>query len=565
MKKTCLAAVISALIIGMFSNLAQADNLVEVYHQALLNDPTFKEAEATWLAAKENIPIAQANLLPALDANASANRIYADLGGSTSYSNGGAYALTIGQPIINFGLWANLHGAQASAKAAAATYAAAAQDLMFRTAQTYISVLQADDNLSFTLGLKRSIKEQLINAKQKYEAGITAITGVYQAQASYDAIVATEIANRTTLANNLENLKAITGQSYATLKGILKQVPLATPKPNRMQDWTEIARQQNPQIKAQQYTVEAARQNIKLQQADFIPTVTANGSYNYASASQNLGSVSSKTASVGATIDFPFYSGGGTLAQTKQARYQYVNASATLEYTYRSIINQTSQAFLTILSMVSQVNADIIAIKSAEASFKATQLGYVAGTQPMLNVLEDLSNVYEARQQYADDQYTYIMAIVILKQAAGTLDFNDIRQINTWLNATKDVAKDSAIALIAPAIEEPAARPKKITLSMKATPIHQAIIPVTTSQNTRQYTLQIAATATETEAQKFVKQHSGLSLQVFKRSASGKSWYSIGMGEYDNVNEAKSALKTLSPEQLSFKPWVARVKPLLKQ
>ena len=561
MKKPRLVAGSCALILGFCTSIASADNLIEVYSQALQSDPTFKEAEASWLAAKENVPIALANLLPAMDANAGVNRIYSDLGGANTQANGTQYSLSIGQPLINFASVANWRGAKASTKAAAATYAAAAQNLMFRTAQAYVTVIQADDNLNFTLGQKRAIKEQLINAKQKYEAGITAITGVYQAQASYDAIVATEISDRTTLAENLKNLTAITGKDYATLQGILHQIPLSTPQPNSMEDWVEIARQQNPQIKAQQYTAVAARENIKQQQAGFIPTVTANASYNYASASQQLGAEADKNAAVGATVDFPFYSGGATLAQTRQARYQYVNASAGLEYTYRSTVNQTSQAFLTILAMVSQINADVIAVKSAEASFKATQLGYVAGTQPMLNVLQDLSNVYQARQQYADDQYTYIMAIITLKQAAGTLDYNDLSQINSWLNATKQVARDSSLSLISSAT--PKLERRKPAVKAQETKTAVAITPPSNStqrvQGETHYTLQIAAAATQNEAQQFIKQHPELNLQIFTREAKGKIWFSVGYGDYSNSRDAQQALKTITPALAQLKPWVAKV------
>ncbi|HYF97909.1 MAG TPA: TolC family protein, partial [Coxiellaceae bacterium] len=151
MKKFSLAAGSCALIFGLYSSLAHADNLVEVYEQALQNDPTFKEAQATWMAAKENIPISAANLLPALDVNGTLSRIYSDLGGSTTYTTGTQYNLTVGQPIINFAYLANLRGAKASTKAATATYAAAAQNLMFRTAQAYLAVMKTYDDLHFTL------------------------------------------------------------------------------------------------------------------------------------------------------------------------------------------------------------------------------------------------------------------------------------------------------------------------------------------------------------------------------------------------------------------------------
>ncbi len=442
-KHTSLLAGSCALLLGLSATPLHAETLVEVYAQALNSDPTFKEAEAAWLAAKENIPISQANLLPSLDLNASYNRIYSKIGAPAVWANAQQYNVVLGQPIINFASWANLHSTQDSVKAAAATYAAAAQNLMFRTVQAYIAVLEADDILQFTLAQKRSTLQDLQSAQQKYAVGLTAITGVYQAQASYDAILATEILNRNNIATALENLRAISGYSYTALNGILHQVPLATPQPAQIDRWVEMAKEESPQIKAQYYTMLAAQQNIKQMKAGFYPTLTANGNYGYSSASQLQGNTVSQSGALGLTMDLPAYSGGATLAQTRQARYNYVNASAALEYTLRNIISQTRQSYLTIVAFISQIHADLEAIKSAQNAYESTQAGYGAGTQTMIDVLQALSNLYQARQQYAEDQYDYLLGIISLKQAAGTLEFKDLVEMSAWLKKSIAVRRDA--------------------------------------------------------------------------------------------------------------------------
>ena len=54
--------IISILILSKTA-LAGAD-LMDIFHDALANDPTFKAAQATYLANQENVPIARAALLP---------------------------------------------------------------------------------------------------------------------------------------------------------------------------------------------------------------------------------------------------------------------------------------------------------------------------------------------------------------------------------------------------------------------------------------------------------------------------------------------------------------------
>jgi len=65
-----------------------------------------------------------------------------------------------------------------------------------------------------------------------------------------------------------------------------------------------------------------------------------------------------------------------------------------------------------------------------------------------------------AQRQLATDQYSYILAILTLKQLAGTLNVQDIEEINSWLkttriNGAKPRPKPKKIALKKPAPKKP--------------------------------------------------------------------------------------------------------------
>jgi len=42
-------------------------------------------------------------------------------------------------------------------------------------------------------------------------------------------------------------------------------------------------------------------------------------------------------------------------------------------------------------------------------------------------------DLFRAKRNYANARYEYILSSLRLKQAAGTLNQNDLAQINTWL------------------------------------------------------------------------------------------------------------------------------------
>ena len=131
---------------------ARADDLLQVYQQALKSDPIFAQAESTWHSQEMNLPIARSGYLPKLNITASTGPSYnnttpAEFQFGDPHSWQYAYGLTLTQPLFNYTAWTQIKGADATVKSATATYFAAQQSLMQRTAQAYLNVLQAYDQL----------------------------------------------------------------------------------------------------------------------------------------------------------------------------------------------------------------------------------------------------------------------------------------------------------------------------------------------------------------------------------------------------------------------------------
>ncbi|MCH9770306.1 MAG: TolC family outer membrane protein, partial [Gammaproteobacteria bacterium] len=436
-----LTAVVVSFAVSMD---AMADTLLQVYQQSLRRDPTFKKAQYDWLTTRENLPIAISSYMPQVDVTGNFSRAYDatrgnGLAAAATANNGWSYTygytVSATQNIFNLPAWEAILAAGRAAKAALATYLASAQRLMDRVATAYFNVLKAREKLRFTIANKRAVYQQLVTTRQKFKVGLIAITGVYDAQSVYDQAVATEIADRNNLMDQLEDLRAITGQHYLYLQGIREQVPLIPPTPNNIGTWVRIAQRQNYTLKAQRYTVLAARYNIKEQATAGLPTVgfAANWSDQYDFSQPVTVNNDVQTGTIGLSASYDPIQGGAVIANTRKAEYQYLSSSAQLLFTDRSVVNDTRQAFLGVITGVSQVKADLQAIKSAKNALEATKAGYTVGTRTEVDVLNDLQALYQKKQQYADDQYNYLENIFELKDAAGTLSIKDLKTIDSWL------------------------------------------------------------------------------------------------------------------------------------
>lgn len=427
------------LLCSIVIAVAQADNLVQVYQQAYKSDPTFAQAQSTWHSQQMNLPIARAGYLTQVGVtgatgwNYNSGPITNNLGqDESSWQN--SFGLTLSQPIFNVATWEQIKGAGATVKSATATYLAAEQTLMQQTASAYFSVLQAYDNLRYTIANKKAVWQQYQTSHQQYIVGLIAVTDEYDAQSRYDEVVAKQIAAQNNLDIQLENLRAITGRNYSTLSGIAVQLPLFTPQPNNIDQWVKVATKQNYNIKAQRYAEIAAMDTIKQEAAGGYPSLalTGSGTKTFTNFPQSQDVIQTQ-ANLGLALTYNPIQGGLVIASTKQAEYNYVTAAGALEQTYRQTVEQTRSSFLSVLSYISQVQADKAAIVSAAKALAATEAGMKVGTRTMVDVLNGLSALYLAQQAYSNDQYDYLNNLIALKQAAGTLSANDLVQINSWL------------------------------------------------------------------------------------------------------------------------------------
>ena len=418
-----------------------AADLIDVYQQAAQSDPVYQAAVSTRLSHREALPQSIAGLLPNLSgtANTTGNRVgtsnaktLRSLEGTSNYNSKG-YTLTLTQPLLNFANWAQVSQANYTAKQADASLAAAAQDLIIRVAQAYFNVLYAQDNLQYVQAEKTAYAKQLDQIKARYSVGLDAITSVYNAQASYDSTVAQEIAAQNTLHDNQETLRQLTGQTYPSLANLKIELPLLTPQPNDVEQWVNTATQHNSQLIASTYSMEAARQNIKANFGNHLPTLNAVSSYGRTS-NNGLQSINQDTRTIGLQLSVPIFSGGLTSSRVRQAQDDFQTASANRENQYRQTMVTTRQKFNDVLAGISKIEADRQATLSAQSSLDSTQESFKVGTRTIVDVLNAEQALYQTKSNYSQDEYTYLLNTLLLKQASGTLRPSDLAEINNWLH-----------------------------------------------------------------------------------------------------------------------------------
>jgi outer membrane protein len=460
---------VAALFVALAStSAANAMDLVGVYQDALKNDPTLRQADATRLASREARPQAWSALLPQISGTLSRTDDRqngseaegaigsgtstptgptAPVGGSTSavpysintVSKG--WGLNLRENLFSWSNWMSVKQAGKEVAQAEATYQAAQQNLILRVAQAYFNVLSALDGLDANQASLEAISRQLDQANKRFEVGLIAITDVQEAKAARDTAAAAVIAGKRTLATAGDQLSEITGQKYDSLSKPGDDMPLNTPQPADEDRWVTVSLDQNVSLLSNRLQADIARENVRIAFGGHLPTLDLVASKTRTQVDGDE-AVSGSPFSLSNTINdrqytiqvtVPIFTGGFTQSRVRQAQYQWIAAKEGVVQSSRATERLARDAYLGVISGIARVQALRQALESSQTALKATEAGYEVGTRTAVDVLNSRRTLVQAQTDYAVSRYDYIVSVIQLRLAAGNLSANDVTEINKWL------------------------------------------------------------------------------------------------------------------------------------
>jgi outer membrane protein len=440
MKPRNLAKGLGAAIAMLVAGTASGEDLLAIYERALANDPVIREAEATRRATGQNRPIAIANLMPGVTAQAGRTRNWGSqningvpLPGSTDgYTTNDSWRVTIDQPIFTWEGWMNLRIANRQVAQAEADYLARQQELAQRVARQYFAVLNARDNLRAQEAARDAIQRQLEQAEQRFEVGLIAITDVQNARAERDNANAAVISARRQLSSAEEELRATIGERPPALNEPTPDMPLVSPDPQSEDAWVNAAMENNLSLVSARLAADIARAQVDRSFGSFMPRVSLQLSKNHLEGRENDSVTDGKSVSLGFTMNLNG-AGYGNYSSTRQSQYQWIAARERLERTSRDTERTTRDAYQGVISEIARVQALRQAVESSRTSLEATEAGYEVGTRTAVDVLDARRMLIQAETAYSGAKYAYLNNIIQLRLASGGLDRTVIEEINRWL------------------------------------------------------------------------------------------------------------------------------------
>ena len=443
----CLALVLA--MAGAMPVATHAEDLMDIYRQAVANDPVLATADAQRLVVAESVPQARAALLPQLSAGLSLQQFHpgydgvqTDNSGTPIETTGGHsrqrdLTLNLDQTVLDLSKIARERQARLTVESQNATYEGELQDLYVRVTSAYFNVLVAQDQVEVFRSYEDAYKQQYDQATTLFQQGLAPAADLTQSQAYYLFIKSSRVDAESALKDARRALQQLTGKEPGTLKILREDVPLAPPTPENATAWVDEAMNQNPAVLAATHLVKADEHSINAARSGHLPTLNLAVGYDKAGAWSNTvrggASYGPGSTTVGLVLAVPLFSGGLTQSQVRQAIHQRDADQGDLETVRRQTARDAYNYFNLVVAGIGQVNDARNAVDAAKKALASMRAGYDIGTQSLTNVVVAIQTLAEIRTQYTALRHQFILNKLLLKRTVGAAKLEDIEDINRML------------------------------------------------------------------------------------------------------------------------------------
>jgi outer membrane protein TolC len=390
---------------------------------ALEGQPTIQERLAAYAAARYRVNQAFAPLLPQLSGQVTSSRSHNTVltgsgGGQPTmqdrqWGESLVAQLLLSQLLFDFGK--NLAATDAARKLAEVEV----ENVELQRQLISATVKEAYTNTLFSQRLIR-VQEQaqeraelnLRSAKGFFEVGTRPKSDVARAEvdvanAKLDLIRAKNALRSALVA--LNTAMAITVDSLTQIVDNLVYQPVTLDRQQLRSD----SLRQRPEYRSAKLTAAAAEARERKAFRDFLPDVSGQGSYGATQKELN------EAWSVGLSLNWSFFDGGGRIARYQEAKALLEGAKANVKSTELSILQNVEQAEIAVEETAERIQAAQALVASAQENFRLAQGRFDAGVGTILELTDAQLALTQAQNTESQALADYRIALARLDRAVG--------------------------------------------------------------------------------------------------------------------------------------------------
>ncbi len=426
-------ATLAGCTLALSSSGVLGGGLLDAYQAARQNDPTFRAARYERDAGQYSIAIGRAGLLPNLSISGSylqnkgeRESTVVDVTQNLDY-NEMVSSIILRQPLFNYDSFVRYQQGGVQAEYSAAVFDRKEAELAVKVAGAYLEALLALDKLALADAEIAAYGAQRELAERRRKGGEGTITDVADAESRLQLARAGRADATDRAAVAMRRLEGMTGKPMAPLWMLRPDFLPNGVQPARLDEWTALAQEHNPEIRSRRKAYELASLEVNrnraghLPQLDFIARATR-------SDNETVSTLNQKTSinSVGVQLNIPLFAGGRVSAQTDQAIANRERALAELDAAANDVLVELERQFLAVETGSIRVTAYQRAVDAGSVAVEGSKRGLSAGIRTTTDVLDAERVLFAAKRDLFQARYEYLVSTLQLRAAAGVLSEVDV-------------------------------------------------------------------------------------------------------------------------------------------
>jgi TolC family type I secretion outer membrane protein len=409
---------------------AEKLSLKECIETALKYQPTIRAARENLRAGQGRETQAASPYFPQLTASTGYSESHAPLGGAFGDSTTKSYttSLSINQTLYDFGKTGNAYdAAKLSTLSLERDAERISQEVVLNVKQSYYALLAAKKLVEVAQKTIEQTESHLKQAEAFFRTGSKPRYDVTRAEvevnnAKLGLINAKNGVRIRTI--TLNNAMGIDPGKATEIVEVLPAVPLLPTLEQAQLD----ALQSRPDMKRMETDIAAARARLTAEQANYLPTLSANAAYSWANGSTEMGPFLGTmfkgdvqdSWNAGIMLTLPLFQGGLTKGRVAEARANVLALEAQRDSVKQSILLEVNQAFADLESAAARVEVMEKTLQKARENLDIAQGRYKAGVGPYIEVTDAQLSSVNAETDRIKALYDYHLAIAQLLKAMGS-------------------------------------------------------------------------------------------------------------------------------------------------
>jgi outer membrane protein len=330
--------------------------------------------------------------------------------------------MTVTQPIYTGGhTRAAVNHAENQVMGQRATLLATEQQILYNAVQAFVNVIQNQELLALNINNEQVLQRQLQATNDRFRVGEITKTDVAQAEAA----LAGATAQRQTAEGNLNTARATYTQVIGEVPGtLIKPQPIKLPTKTRAQS-IELAAANNPNVVSALFAEAAAKDAVDVAFSALMPQLSVQGV-----AGQYVNQSTPRTynpaGQVVASLTVPLYQGGSEYSAVRQARQTEQQARKTLDDQRRTVIQNASQAWDTLIAARATADSTRAQVSANAVALEGVEREALVGSRTTLDVLNAQQALLNSQVTLVQNLATVVISSYALVSTVGRMTAHDL-------------------------------------------------------------------------------------------------------------------------------------------